>query len=1072
MMERLTEICQQELTKFGWSADKRYVKRLRWELSEIEAKNKAEYFLNFYDKKIRYPVNQNNLLICKLLGVCQDFSIEQQPNCKYGEYPDIDSDFTSEVRDYLKNEWAIKEFGEAYVCNISTYGTYKLKAAFLDMARVLDKNHDEIQAITKNIPDKDDDNKPITWDTAMKLYPELKKYCEVNPDVAEAAKRLVNRNKSFGIHAGGLIIANQPLSDLVPLVKRGDDPQAAAWPEGLSGQDLGPIGLVKFDLLVIDGLLQIAYACRLAKQRHGLAGICAKPGQGDWTDLEAWRNDPASLATADKGDLTCVFQFDSPGIQKLAKDGGVTRFEDLVVYSSIWRPGALSMQMDKVYVERKRGRQEFSIHPLLKSVLEPTYGIISYQEQIMQILHIVGDIPLKDCEIIRKAISKKKIEYFAKYKEMFIRNGMRNLNWSQQQVEEFWLSLESYSEYGFNRSLDSNTIIKTKSNGAVSEKSIENFMPGDIVFCVDECGNTVETEVLAVHDHGVLEGYEITFDDGYQLTCTLDHKFLTEKGQLPLREIIGSNSDVLCDENFTQDNAITSQHNEIGISELVSEHAPISNTRRLVRRKIVRVVSVGKRQMYDLEVANPTHNFLLSTGIVTSNSHSVAYTYVSMKMLYLKTHFPHEFYTATLAYEHIIEKIKQYKMETQNHGIKVHRLDINKSKETFSLEGDEIYYGFNKIKGIGKEAAKRIVAGQPYKNFEDFLIRCGTESSVLKPIVALRCFTEADPITLWKFAEKFKKQHRNFIASKKIHHRSFIRYQQEFETHSRGEKLILAELPDDYSFDGPEWKERFDFDEVRLGWREKECDPTEEGAEKRIITKKIQVTPDCLVEKEEVKYFKRMRGVKKYNRWKMIKALWNRFKKLRHRAVVAQLPKLSEFDASKRSLPDEMIKMLRDVEACEREYYGFEWIHDLEKSPDYTGGKTFAALKLDPNTKANAVEIKVLGVIEKTSKKNKNFVFHQVECEDVTGEIGKMNIWPDDWERWGPEFKKGNLLKVRMMPPSGGFPTFTFDCPPKQFRWKVPARKEDDYRVIVMRPAVKQVDQILTHEEVLEQFDV
>jgi DNA polymerase III alpha subunit len=901
-LERLTIFCQQRLEEVGWAVDKRYVKRLNWELAEISAKNKADYFWQMYETKIRYPINQNNLLVCKLLGICHDYDISQEPACEYGEYPDIDSDFTSIIRDYLKNEWAPKQFGEEYVCNISTYGTYKIKAALLDMARVHDKSHDEIQIITKGIEDKDDDGKPITWDAAMKLYPELKKYCEENPEVAEAARRIMNRNKSLGIHAGGLIVANKPLSDLVPLVKRKSDPQAAAWPEGLSGQDLGPIGLVKFDLLVIDGLLQISHACRLAKQRHGLAGICAKPGQADWTDLESWRNDVATLATADKGDLTGIFQFDSPGIQKLVKDGGVTRFEDLVVYASIFRPGALSMKMDKVYVARKRGKEQFEIHPLLKPILEKTYGVICYQEQIMKILHVVGDIPLKDCEIIRKAISKKKIEYFIKYKEMFVSNGMKNLGYTQAQVEELWSLLEAYSEYGFNL------------------------------------------------------------------------------------------------------------------------------------------------------------------------SHACAYTYISMKMLYLKTHFPHEFYAATLAYEHISEKLKQYKMETQNHGIEVHRVDINKSKETFTLVGDVIYFGIGKIKGIGEEAAARLVAGQPYQNFEDFLIRFGTDMSVLKPLISLRCFTDADPVTLWKFVDYFKKQYKRYDNSSKINARSLLRYQTEFETLSLT-KLQIAELPEDYSFDTEEWK-KYDVDEDRLGWREKECSADDEGAEPRYVTKKIKVSSDCIIEQEELKYYRRIRGVKKFNRWKMLKALWNRYKKTKGKTFVLNLPKLSEFDANAYQVPDEIIKELRDVELCERKFYGFEWVHDLEKSPDYKGGFTFSLFKLDSSLKVNPVEIKVVKVTKKPSSKNKNFIFHQIECEDATGEVAKMNIWPDDWERWEPEFKEGNLLRVRMMPPTGGFPTYTFECPPKQYRWKVPKRKEDDYRVVVLRPPVKQVDQILTHEEIMDQFDV
>ena len=223
-----------------------------------------------------------------------------------------------------------------------------------------------------------------------------------------------------GVHAGGLIISRMPISDLVPLTKRKDSPQASAWVEGLNGQDLQPVGLIKFDLLVISNLLQIARCCDLIKKRHNIDGIFARPGESDWTDVQAWRSDKKALALANAGDMKCIFQFDSDGIRKLVVDGGVDRFEDLVAYAALYRPGPLNEKMHTRYVERKRGREKFSLHPLLQPVLSKTYGVMVYQEQIMKILHIVGNIPLKDCEIVRKAISKKKIELFIKYKEMFI----------------------------------------------------------------------------------------------------------------------------------------------------------------------------------------------------------------------------------------------------------------------------------------------------------------------------------------------------------------------------------------------------------------------------------------------------------------------------------------------------------------------------------------------------------------------------------------------------------------------------------------------------------------------------
>jgi DNA polymerase-3 subunit alpha len=189
----------------------------------------------------------------------------------------------------------------------------------------------------------------------MKTDPMLKKYCEEHPDIAKAAQKLINRNRGTGIHAGGLIVSSIPLTDLVPLIKRKDSPQASAWVEGLHGQDLQPVGLVKFDLLVISNLLQIAKCCKLIKDRKGIDKICAFPGQGNWSNIDEYRNDLKSLEMANEGDLKCIFQFDSPGIRSLAKAGGVTRFEDLVAYSSLYRPGPLNCLQKDVKVNTNLG---------------------------------------------------------------------------------------------------------------------------------------------------------------------------------------------------------------------------------------------------------------------------------------------------------------------------------------------------------------------------------------------------------------------------------------------------------------------------------------------------------------------------------------------------------------------------------------------------------------------------------------------------------------------------------------------------------------------------------------------
>ena len=1056
----------QKLEKLLWhiferkSLCEKHRRRLEWELREIDVQGKSEMFLSMFRDKKRLPHNENNVMVPWLLGLCEEFDVNRDPLFVQGDMPDIDVDYLSEVRDYLKNKWAVEKFGESHVCNIGNYMTFGLKSALIDMARVHGLPREEMLELTKNLDAKDEDGKAMTWESAMKLYPKLRQYCEEHPEVAEAARKLINRNRGMGQHAGGLIISSIPLSDLVPLVKRKDNPQASAWVEGLHGQDLQPVGLVKFDLLVISNLKQISRCCELVKQRHGLEGICALPGQPDWSDVQAWRNDPKALAMANEGDLKCIFQFDSEGIRRLVKAGGVDRFEDMVAYTSMYRPGPLGMGMHDRYTKRKRGEEPYSLHPILEPILGTTYGVMCYQEQIMQMLNIVGEIPLRDCEIVRKAISKKKLEAFKKYKQMFIQNGMKNLSLPEEQVSEIWQAVEAFSEYGFNKSLHQDTIIDCVGG----QKMIKDVRAGDKVYCVGEDGEQAQTEVVAVHDHGILEVFEFIFDDGYSVKCTMNHKFLTEEGQVPAWRIVENSLEVL--------SSPIRQHTrwrgeiEVGSSALCAQ---VSETGGLARRRIVRAVPAGEHLCYDLEVACSTHNFILSNGVVTSNSHAVAYTYISSRLLYLKSHYPCEFYAAVLSCETDSDKISEYKIEARRHGVGMERVDVNKSARTFDLVGDTIYFGLGNVKGIGESAADRIVAGQPYAGFEDFLIRFGTDAAVLKCLIALRCFSEGDPVTLWKFYEHFKSFAGKLEDKKKRFLAGMRNYDEEFARLMPGERRSLGDFSGDDPFGGAEFA-ALDVDEVVEVEKSVETD-TETGKEVVEVTYRDIPGTDDFIELHERRFIKKIKVKKKWNRLSDLKRLWARRQKALERFAESQkgtLPRLCDFNPSDHAIDKAYAKELMNQSECESKFYGFPWTHSLEKSPDFKGF-TFQMLK-DNEGCVSPVEVEVISCKTATSKKGTSY--KSLEVEDARGERGRVNIWEDDGERWGEEFVKGNLLRLRLCPPSEGFSTYTLEKNPKQpnKRWQLKfPTKESDYRVVVLRKKADESD-FQTDEEVMKQF--
>jgi DNA polymerase III alpha subunit len=872
--QQLLKLCVSSLEKKGFSEDQRYKDRLKRELKEIDAQGEHEYLLNlqnqFQSKGLILPYNQHNLLVYYLLDLCKDFDIEKEYAWYQGEFPDIDIDYLKDVRDYIKRTWAAENFGQDKICEIGTYGTSGIKSAILDMARVHDAEKDRIQAITTKMADKDEDGHDLEWEKALEIYPEFKSYCEDHSEVADAAKALLDRIRTGGVHAGGLIVADRRLDGFVPLEVRmvnKENPNGvicSAWTEGLNRQDLGPVGLIKFDLLVISNLMQIALACDLIKKRHGVEKICAAPNQWDFSDLN-YLNDPKALAMADKGDLKCIFQFDSEGIRNLVKRGGVSSFDDLAAYSAIYRPGPLNMSMDVHYCKRKRGEEPYEIHPLMQKSLAKTYGILVYQEQIMDILRVVGEIPDMHTEKVRKAISKKKIKDFIKYKEVFIKNGQKNLGESEEYVENLWQTIESFSAYGFNA------------------------------------------------------------------------------------------------------------------------------------------------------------------------SHSYAYTYISARLLWLKAHYPLEFYAAILMCETDTDKIKDYKIDAEKHGIEVLPIHINYSKENFTIHDNKIYFGFSNIKSIGEEVAKRIVADQPYKNVTDFLDRFGTDLTCIKALVSLGVFGE-NRIKIRKFTEYYKKQINIRKDRSKRFEQSLEKKLQELK------ELLLEEINEN----DPDFQSLCDFSpESQSLWKIR----FEE------ITREVDYNYQGNKRKKQITFLKQLEDIAK-KRSSIIENFNLKEKQ------DDELDSYESFNTSSIKIDDKESEILNDeliidgkkfFPKAESNYYGFQWKHILETCDRYSG-KTidnFLQEIENQNDKSGVIQIQVLALKKKTSKRGTDF--YSMEVEDANGKKVFVNVWKDDYLRFKDRFISGELLSIKVTPPTGGFSTFTFCSIPRHKRKEIPD-KECDQRCIVLEP--------------------
>ena len=299
--------------------------------------------------------------------------------------------------------------------------------------------------------------------------------------------------------------------------------------------------------------------------------------------------------------------------------------------------------------------------------------------------------------------------------------------------------------------------------------------------------------------------------------------------------------------------------------------------------------------------------------------------------------------------------------------------------------------------------------------------------------------------------------------------------EQEFKELLPDETRCLADLECgvENPFDIGNWRELYDKDEQIEVEKEKICHKDDIGAKERIVVQKIETDEDGLhIQREVTKYYRKQKSKKTWNLWKDLRKIWQRRNTSiqRYKNIENEnLPKLLEFDHTQYNISDELLKEFRDQVGCEQKYYGFPWIHELERSPDFTGNKTFNDLK-NSGSESGPVEMLIKKTQKAESKKGNEY--YKVSAEDVTGHENKINVWSEDWQRWSEEFTVGNLLRVRLQPPSGGFPTFLMESNQKgKYRGiKRYEHKIDDIRVCVMQKGKIEEDCILSDEEALDQF--
>ena len=352
--------------------------------------------------------------------------------------PDFDIDFCQDKR-WRVIEYVREKYGAAAVSQIATFGTMSSKAVIRDVGRVLDLPYNFCDQLSKLIPVEA--NKPLSLDKAIEAEPQLKAKIEEEEEVRDLfdlAGRLEDLIRNVGMHAGGVLIAPGKLTDFCPLYSA----DGGAVVSQFDKDDVEKVGLVKFDFLGLRNLTIIRLAVDYVEKLSG-----------ERPDLDALAfNDPRAYQILKDANTTAIFQVESEGMKKLLKKLAPDRFEDIIAVLALYRPGPLGSGMVDDFILRKKGQQRIDyFNDDLKSCLEPTYGVIVYQEQVMQIAQIIGGYTLGGADLLRRAMGKKKADEMALHRDL-MREGARVKGYEEKLAMQLFDLMEKFAEYGFNKS--------------------------------------------------------------------------------------------------------------------------------------------------------------------------------------------------------------------------------------------------------------------------------------------------------------------------------------------------------------------------------------------------------------------------------------------------------------------------------------------------------------------------------------------------------------------------------------------------------------------------------------------
>jgi DNA polymerase-3 subunit alpha len=480
--------------KFEKTKQKIYLQRLEYELNQIKKMGFSSYFLIVYDfiqwsKDNDVPVGPGRgsgagSLVAYSLGITtldpidHGLLFERFLNPERISMPDFDIDFCMEKRDSVI-DYVSKKYGADAVSQIATFGTMAARAVVRDVARAMGKPYALGDRISKMIPFAPG----MTLDRAKEEQPVFAQAAKNDPEVREVvdlAYKLEGIARNVGKHAGGVVIAPGSLSDFCPIY---NDRQSSSVMTQYDKDDVEKIGLVKFDFLGLRTLTVIDKALKSIN-------INLK----DKLDLDNIpMDDQKVFDLLSSGKTMAVFQLESTGMRDLIKKLKPTKFEEITALLALYRPGPLNSGMHTTFVDRKHGKSPVTYpHDLLEPVLSETYGVIVYQEQVMESARVLAGYSMGEADILRRVMGKKKIEEMEEQREIFVKGCEKN-SISEKKANKIFELIEQFAEYGFNKSHSAAYAVISYQTAYLKTYYPEHFMAAVLS---TELGNTDKIHAL------------------------------------------------------------------------------------------------------------------------------------------------------------------------------------------------------------------------------------------------------------------------------------------------------------------------------------------------------------------------------------------------------------------------------------------------------------------------------------------------------------------------------------------------------------------------------------------------